>query len=209
MVAARGDGTEPVPLAEVAGKLKTVPLDHPWIESARTRRHLPGRLSTQRSFIMIKLGVIGTGGMANHHATQFGAIDDVQIAACCDVSTERRADFAEKWKVPASAVYADYRDMLAKETFDGVTNVTPDAMHADISIAVLEKSIPFLCEKPMATNLADARRMFDAARKAGVLNMINFSYRNSSGLQAAAEFVRGAASANSGTSSPATCKAGW
>jgi 6-phosphofructokinase len=35
MVAARGDGTEPVPLEKVAGKLKTVPLDHPWAESAR------------------------------------------------------------------------------------------------------------------------------------------------------------------------------
>ena len=35
MVAARGDGTEPVPLAEVVGKRKTVPLDHPWIRTAR------------------------------------------------------------------------------------------------------------------------------------------------------------------------------
>jgi 6-phosphofructokinase 1 len=35
MVAARGDGTEPVPLDQVAGKRKTVPLDHPWITSAR------------------------------------------------------------------------------------------------------------------------------------------------------------------------------
>jgi 6-phosphofructokinase 1 len=35
MVAARGDGTEPVPLEKVAGKRKCVPLDHPWITSAR------------------------------------------------------------------------------------------------------------------------------------------------------------------------------
>jgi len=35
LVAARGDGTEPVPLAEVAGQRKVVPLDHPWLESAR------------------------------------------------------------------------------------------------------------------------------------------------------------------------------
>jgi len=140
---------------------------------------------------MIKLGVIGTGGMANHHATQFSAMEDVRIAACCDVSKERREAFAEKWKVPAPAVYADYRDMLENEPLDGITNVTPDAMHADISIAVLEKNIPILCEKPMASNLADARRMLEAARKAAVPNMINFSYRNSSGLQAAAEFVRG------------------
>lgn len=35
LVAARGDGVEPVPLAEVAGRRKTVPLDHPWVASAR------------------------------------------------------------------------------------------------------------------------------------------------------------------------------
>jgi 6-phosphofructokinase 1 len=35
MIAARGDGVEPVPLDQVVGKRKTVPLDHPWIDSAR------------------------------------------------------------------------------------------------------------------------------------------------------------------------------
>ena len=35
MVAARGDGAEPVPIEQVAGKLKTVPLDHPWVQTAR------------------------------------------------------------------------------------------------------------------------------------------------------------------------------
>lgn len=140
---------------------------------------------------MIRLGFIGTGGMANYQAEQFSRIEGVQIAACCDVSAERRAAFARRFNVPA--VYADYREMLAKERLDGVTNVTPDAMHAEVSIAVLEKRIPILCEKPMATTLDDARRMLDAAEKAGVINMINFSYRNSSGLQAAAQAVRAGA----------------
>jgi 6-phosphofructokinase 1 len=35
MVAARGDGAVPVPLEKVAGKIRTVPLDHPWVDSAR------------------------------------------------------------------------------------------------------------------------------------------------------------------------------
>ncbi len=140
---------------------------------------------------MIRLGIIGTGGMANHHAMQYNTMKDVKITACCDVSLERRTEYAKKWHVPH--VYADYRDMLEKEQLDGVDNVTPDAMHAEISIAVLEKRLPILCEKPLASNLADARRMLDAARKANVPNMVNFSYRNSSGLQAAVEVVRAGA----------------
>ncbi|MCS7061652.1 MAG: Gfo/Idh/MocA family oxidoreductase [Anaerolineae bacterium] len=140
---------------------------------------------------MIRLGVIGTGGMANYQASQFSKIEGVRITACCDVSAERRAAFAQKFNVPA--VYADYREMLEKEQLDGVTNVTPDAMHAEVSIAVLEKRIPILCEKPMATTLDDAKRMLEAAEKAGVIHMVNFSYRNSSALQAAAQAVRAGA----------------
>lgn len=137
---------------------------------------------------MVRLGIIGTGGMANHHATQYAKMTNAQMTACCDVSAERRTAFAEKWKIPH--VYADYREMLEKAPLDGVVNVTPDAMHAEISIAALEKGIPVLCEKPLASTLADAKRMLTSAQKANAFNMVNFSYRNSSGLQAAAEVVR-------------------
>ena len=80
--------------------------------------------------------------------------------------------------------------MLGKEKLDGVSNVTPDAVHAEISLAVIEHGLAILCEKPLATSLADAKKMRDAALQAGVVNMVNFSYRNSSGLQKAAEVVR-------------------
>ena len=137
---------------------------------------------------MIKIGIVGTGGMGNHHASQFTKMEGVKVVACCDVSEQRRKAFAEKWKVPA--VYADYHEMLEKEELDGVANVTPDAMHAPIAIAVIEKGINILSEKPMATSYSEAKRMLEAATKRKVANMINFSYRNSSGLQAAAKVVR-------------------
>ena len=137
---------------------------------------------------MVRLGIIGTGGMANHHASEFSAMKDVKITACCDISRERRTAFAAKWNVPH--VYDDYCEMLEKEQLDGVDNVTSDAMHAQVAIAVVEKGIPILSEKPLATNLADAKRMLDAVQMHPVINMVNFSYRNSCGLQAAAEVVR-------------------
>jgi len=137
---------------------------------------------------MVRLGVIGTGGMANHQAKQFSNIKDVKIAACCDIVEQRCKEFAKKWSVPTT--YEDYHEMLEKEELDGVTNVTPDMMHAPISIAVIEKGLPILCEKPLATSLTEARQMFEAATKHRVVNMVNFSYRNSSGLQAAVKVVR-------------------
>lgn len=137
---------------------------------------------------MVRIGIIGTGGMANSHAKNFQTIRGVKLAACCDVSAERAEEFAGVYGIPA--VYTDYRDMLARERLDGVANVTPDALHAEISLAVIARGIAILCEKPLATSLADAHRMAEAARQAGVINMVNFSYRNSCALQKAAEAVR-------------------
>ena len=137
---------------------------------------------------MIRLGIIGTGGMANGHANEFRKIKGVVLAACCDVVAERAAAFAEKHAIPA--VYSDYRRMLAEERLDAVTNVTVDAAHAEVALAVIGRGLAVLSEKPLATTLADARRMAQAARKARVVNMVNFSYRNSSGLQQAARLTR-------------------
>jgi len=136
---------------------------------------------------MINIGIIGTGGMAHGHAGSFQKIKGVKIVACCDISQERAQAYADKFGIPS--VYTDYREMLNKEDLDGLSNVTIDAMHAPISLAAIGKKIAVLCEKPIATTLDDARKMRDAARKARVINMVNFSYRNSCGLQAAAKYA--------------------
>ncbi|MFH0919691.1 MAG: Gfo/Idh/MocA family oxidoreductase [Fibrobacterota bacterium] len=137
---------------------------------------------------MIRIGIIGTGGMANAHAKNFTAIKGVKLTACCDINKTRAEEFAAKWNIPS--VYTDYRTMLAKETLDGVSNVTSDAFHAPVSLAVIAKGAAILCEKPLATTLNDARAMTKAAQKKGVINMVNFSYRNSCALQAASELIR-------------------
>lgn len=138
---------------------------------------------------MIKLGIIGTGGMANSHAQNFSGMKGVTLAACCDIDEKKARAFAAKWKIPRW--YVDYDEMLGAEFLDAVSNVTVDAMHAPISLAVIARGLPVLCEKPLATTLADARKMRDAARARKVVTHVNFSYRNSSGAQAAAELIRG------------------
>lgn len=137
---------------------------------------------------MIKIGIIGTGGMAGAHAGNYAKMKDVKMVACCDVREEKAKQFAEKFNIPA--VYTSYQEMLAKEKLDGVSNVTPDAVHAEVALAVLKKKTPILSEKPIATTLADAKKMVAAAKKAHVSNMINFSYRNAAALHEASKFIR-------------------
>jgi predicted dehydrogenase len=138
---------------------------------------------------MIRLAIIGTGGMAGAHAQNFAPMKGVALTACCDVDEKKAREFAGTWSIPRW--YVDYDDMLESENLDAVSNVTVDIMHAPISLAAITKGLAVLCEKPLATTLADARRMRDAAARRGVVTHVNFSYRNSRGAQAAAALIHG------------------
>ncbi len=137
---------------------------------------------------MIRLGIVGTGGMAHGHARAFSAMKGVSLSACCDIDEARVKAFARAFSIPRW--YTSSEEMLGTEKLDAVSNVTVDAMHAPISLAAIGRGLHVMCEKPLATSLADARRMRDAAQRRGVVTQVNFSYRNSSGAQAAAALVR-------------------
>lgn len=137
---------------------------------------------------MIKLAVIGTGGMAHAHARHFLEIPGVILTAACDVDRKRAKAFAAEFNIPN--VYTDVDELLAHSDCDAVTNVTPDIFHAPISMKVIAAGRHILCEKPLATKHEDAQVMARAARKKGIIHMVNFTYRNSSALQMAAEMVR-------------------
>jgi predicted dehydrogenase len=137
---------------------------------------------------MIRLAIIGTGGMANAHAKAFQGIKGCTLVAACDVYSDRVEPFARKYRIPE--VYTDVDDLLESSEIDAVANVTPDAFHASISLKVIAKGKHILCEKPLATNYPDAKKMAEAARRKGVINMVNFSYRNSSAIQRAYQLIQ-------------------
>lgn len=136
----------------------------------------------------VRLAVIGTGGMASVHAEHFQKIAGCQVVAACDVDADRARAFADKHGIPL--VFSDTAALLSSAEFDAVTIVTPDAFHAPVSLACLKAGKHVLCEKPLALHYADAKKMVAAARRAGVVNMVNFSYRNWPCIQEAAAAVR-------------------
>ena len=137
---------------------------------------------------VVRLAVIGTGGMANCHAENFRKNPACRIVAACDVDAARVKAFAEKHKVPQTFTSAE--DLLSGAEFDAVTIVTPDAFHAPVALLCLKAGKHVLCEKPLAVNHADAKKMAVAAKRAGVVNMVNFSYRDWPCIQAAAAAIR-------------------
>lgn len=136
----------------------------------------------------IRLLILGTGGMANTHAEEFAKIPGVQIVAGVDTKPAQLQEFCTTHHIPNAFDSLD--KALAWGEFDAVTNVTPDAAHYPTTMPVLAAGKHVLCEKPLATNAAQAQEMAAAAEKAGVVNMVNLTYRNVPALQKAAEMVR-------------------
>ncbi|MBD5780680.1 Gfo/Idh/MocA family oxidoreductase [Pelagicoccus sp. NFK12] len=137
---------------------------------------------------MVKLAVIGTGGMAHHQVESFSKIENCKVVAACDVDEKRVSDFAKKFGIDAT--YTDVDRLLAEVECDAVTIVVPDAYHHPLTLKAIEAGKHVLCEKPLALNAKDALEMSEAAKAAGVINMVNFSYRNSSAIQMASKLAR-------------------
>jgi len=125
--------------------------------------------------------------MANFHAERLKEVEGVTITCACDIDAERVGAFAARHGI--ADAYTDYTKMLAEGDFDAISVVSPDATHASLSLQAIAAGKHVLCEKPLATTAADADRMARAAHEAGVVNMVNFSYRDSSAWQRACELV--------------------
>src|SRR5213076_2556841 len=71
----------------------------------------------------------------------------------------------------------DWRELIARDDVDLVSIVTPPATHMEITLAELERGKHVLCEKPMAMNAEEARKMTDGAQQTGVLALIDHELR--------------------------------
>ncbi len=135
----------------------------------------------------IRILIVGTGGMSGHHAEHYNKIPGVRVVAGVDTNPERLAAFLTRFG--ADRGFASIDEALAWGAFDAVSNVTPDAAHKATTLPFLAAGKHVMCEKPLAANHADAVEMAEAAQKAGVVNMVNFTYRNGPALMKAAQMV--------------------
>ncbi|RUU78464.1 Gfo/Idh/MocA family protein [Mesorhizobium sp. M7A.F.Ca.MR.362.00.0.0] len=136
----------------------------------------------------MRLLILGTGWMAQEHARRFTAIDGVDIVGAVDVDPARVGEFADGFNIPNRFTALD--EALTWGEFDAVANVTPDRIHHPTTMALVAAGKPVLCEKPLAENYGKATEMADAAEAAGIVNMVNLTYRNVPALQKARQMVQ-------------------
>lgn len=135
----------------------------------------------------MRLLILGTGGMANSHARAFSAIRGVKLVGGVDVDAARVKAFAAQYGMPRAFTSLD--EAIAWGEFDAVANVTPDSAHHPTTMALIKARKHVFCEKPLAETHEKAMEMTKAAEKAGVVNMVNLTYRNVAQLQTARALV--------------------
>ena len=117
---------------------------------------------------MIKVALVGLGGMGNVHFKAYLKMKNVELIAVADV----RQDMArEKLGEHSAAVYSTVDELLANEKPDMIDICTPSYMHKEIAVKALMAGVHVLSEKPMSLNTLDTAEILDAARKSGKLFM--------------------------------------
>ena len=112
---------------------------------------------------MIRIGMVGAGGIAKSHADAIKKSGDCALVCVADINKERADAIAKEHGAKAFENYKDF-DCRA---IDAVILNLPHFLHCEASVYFLERGIAVLCEKPMACTLEECDEMIAAAKRTG------------------------------------------
>ena len=116
---------------------------------------------------MLKVGLVGVGGISGAHIPAWDSMEDAELVALCDIRPERMEKFEGKKRL-----YTDFDEMLANEKLDILDITLPTYLHADFAVKAMEHGINVICEKPISLNAEDVKRVYGTAERMGVKFMI-------------------------------------
>ena len=125
-----------------------------------------------------RIGIIGCGGIANgKHMPSLSKLKNAEMVYFCDIVRERAEKAAKQYGTPDAKVCEDYHELLADKSIDVVHVLTPNRSHSFITVDALEAGKHVMCEKPMAINSVEAKKMLDAASRTGKMLTIGYQSR--------------------------------
>jgi predicted dehydrogenase len=129
-----------------------------------------------------RIGMIGYGFMGRAHSNAYCQVDhffDLKyrpvLKAVCARDEAKAKAFADQWGY--QSVETDWRKLVERKDIDAVDICVPNNLHAEIAIAAAASGKAILCEKPLAMNVAEGRKMVEAVEKAKVQNIVWYNYR--------------------------------
>ena len=139
---------------------------------------------------VIRVGVVGCGGISNVHMRGINASKDLKLAAICDILPEMMEEKGNMYGVSRENWFEKYTDMMDSGLVDAITVATPNDVHYEVAMAAIERGIPFAVEKPVCNSSEEVKEIMDAARKKNIPHMVNFSYRFKGAARYAREIVQ-------------------
>ncbi len=125
----------------------------------------------------VKVGIIGTGWIAEAHVANYLRCPDVEIVAAADLVPGKAEKFCKDNGIDGVRCYPDHKSMLDAEELDAVSVCTYNRTHAECTIYALEKGVNVLLEKPMCVTLEEAVEICRAEKKSGKILSIGFQPR--------------------------------
>ena len=134
----------------------------------------------------VRLGIIGVGLVSPKHIQGSKDIDNGNLVALCDVNPKRKV-LAEALNIP---FFSDYREMIAQAGLEGVIDGTPNQFHAEVGMTCAENGIHVLTEKPIASTLAEGKRLVEAVKESGISLLVGHHRRYFPLIRRAREIVQ-------------------
>lgn len=135
----------------------------------------------------VKIGVVGTGGIAGCHLKAYQQNPRADLIAVCDINAERAAQVAEQWGAGRS--YTDPAELFADADVDAVSICTWNDTHAELAAAAVEAGKHVLVEKPMSRTYAEAQRLEDVANAHDRILQVGFVRRHSANCRVLKSFI--------------------
>ncbi|MBP3695978.1 MAG: Gfo/Idh/MocA family oxidoreductase [Clostridia bacterium] len=115
---------------------------------------------------MLKVGLVGVGGISGAHIPVWEEMNNAELVALCDIRPERMEKYGNK------RCYTDFDEMLANEELDILDICLPTYLHADFAVKAMEKGINVITEKPISLKEEDIDRVYSTAEKNNVKFMV-------------------------------------
>ena len=143
----------------------------------------------------VRVGLIGTGWIAEEHIRQYLKFPDVELVAMADLIPGKAEKFCKRFGIDPAAIhfYPDHKSMLDNEQLDAVSVCTYNRTHAVCTIDALNAGVNVLLEKPFTVTLDEAVEVMKAEKASGKLLSIGFQPRMDPNMQQIKKIVESGA----------------
>ena len=135
----------------------------------------------------VKVGFVGTGGIANSHLRNLAEMENVRIAALCDLDGARANAAIETY---GGRAYTDYRKMFDEMDLDAVYFCLPPFAHSDAEIIAAERGFHLFVQKPVVLELETGIRISEAIEQSGVISCVGYQGRYINVATAVRDFLK-------------------